>query len=316
MAQAPFGDVTCVLQDTRGNSVSELVVQLQLATPPLMRFSAPTHADGSYTFRGVPPGSYDLTVAGGLLLPSKRVLIKAPNSTIVLKLPITLPPPGGGIHETVSVEQLSVSEKVREALRKAFEAWERNDLGQSRKLATQVLQLHPDFGPALSLLGMLDLAEGHPADAVIGLEQALRYNPDSPRTYVVLASAYNELHRNNEALSALSIMAKLSPETWQFHYEKGRARLGQGGYQDAYVEFNRAQELAPQELMVLHVGKAHAFLGLRNYDAARTEFETVVRKSPDSPYAADSRRLLAVLDAQRADQTTTAQTSNPEPAPH
>lgn len=318
--QTPDVVITFILHDTHGNPVSDLAIEVRSATLPQVRISEPTQPNGSITLHGLTAGEYDVTVAGGLLIPATRILISNASTTLVFKLPITLPQVEGGSDGTVSVEQLSVPQRVQETLRKAYEAWERKDLAQSRKLANRTLQLRPSFGPALSLLGMLELADGHPADAIVWLQQAVQYSPNSPRTYLALGSAYNALHCNTDALHALSIMAKLLPGNWQLHYELGRAHLAQGRYQMSIEEFNRAQQLAPQELMVLHLGKAHALVGLHNYSAARAELETVIRKSPNGPYFAQSRELAVVLDSHLKDPAkqpdATAHSSGPQRVVH
>jgi Flp pilus assembly protein TadD len=293
---ADFG-ITCTLQDTVGRPVSGLFVEVRSAAPPLELAKAPTLPNGTITFRGLAAGAYNVTVAGGLLLPPKRVQLESPNTTVMFQLPITLPLAPGHRGNTVSVDQLAIPEAAKEALRKAYDAWEKSDVGQSRELATHALQLHPDYGAAISLLGILDLQDGHPADAIASLLRAVHYNPNSPRTYLALASAYNELHQNANALQSLTIMAKLLPDTWQLHYETGRAYLGQGLFDDAIDEFDRAQRLAQQSAMVVHLGKAHALIGLREYPAARAELETVLRKSPAGPYTAESRELAGLLDS-------------------
>ena len=315
----PTSDVgiACILKDARGNAVSGVPVEIRSVSGPLMRVFGPTLPDGSIAADGLAAGDYEITVANGLLFPSKHVQISGSFSTIVIQLPITLPQAQGDAHDTVSVEQLAVPQKVQETLRRAYQAWDRNDMVQSRVLALRALQLSPHYEPALTLVGMLDLAERHPADAVIEMEQAVRQNPNSPRAYLALASAYNELHRGSDALNALSIMAKLSPDSWQLYYQLGCARLGRGEYLISLTEFDRAQRLAPDDLVVVHVGKAHAFLGLRDYPAARVELETVLRKASDGPYAAESRRFVAALDSllkkgpPLADTTTHATEAQP-----
>lgn len=312
--------VTCILQDKLGRPVSGVAIEVRSLAPPLDTSTAFTEADGSFRFHGLTAGAYDVIVAGGLLMPPRRVQINRSDATLLLQLPITLPQVAGRRDDAVSVQQLTIPMKAQDALRKAYEAWQRNDTRQSRSLATRALQLHPGYGLALSLLGILQLRDGHPSDAIVGLLQALHYDPDSARTYLALGSAYNELHQNTDALHALSIMAKLSPESWQLHYEVGRAYLGQSRFEASMAEFNHAQQLAPQELMVVHVGKAHALLGLRNYSGARAEFETVIRKSPNGPYAAESRELAVILDS-RLKKTAqmpgaTAQVSAPQRIEH
>lgn len=294
---SPEFSLTCILNDTQGRPLSDIDVEIRSARPPLERILSTTQPDGAYTFLGLKPGAYDITVAGGMLLPPKRVHIDSRPVIVTLQLPVTLPQPPGKTNDLVSVEQLNVPAKVTETLRKAYDAWMKNDLQRSRALAVRALELHPDYGPALSLVGILDLQEGHPTDAVNGLLAALRHDPDSPRTYLALASAYNRLHLHDEALQALSIMAKLAPETWQLHYEAGRARLGQGRFEAAMREFDRAQPVTQPETMLLHLGKAHAMLGLQDYSGARAELETIMQKSPDGPYTAESRRLALVVDS-------------------
>jgi Flp pilus assembly protein TadD len=291
---ADFG-ITCTLQDSLGRPVSGLFVEVR---SPLELAKAPTLPNGTITFRGLAAGAYKVTVAGGLLLPPKRVQIDSANTTVTIRLPITIPQAIGHRSDTVSVEQLSVPGKARDALQKAYEAWERNDTAQSRILAMHALQLYPYYGPALSLLGTLELNDGHSADAIVRLQQAVHYSPNLPRVYHVLASAYNESHQYTDALHALSILAIISPDTWQLHYEVGRAYLGQERFEDAMSEFDRAQQIAPQETLVLHVGMAHALLGLKDYAAACAELETVIKKSPTGPYAAKSRELAATIDSQ------------------
>ena len=238
--------------------------------------------------------------------------IDSPHTAVTLKLPIKLLPAPGVRNETVSVEQLTVPEKARETLRKAFEAGERNDIKQSRILANRALQIHPYYGPALSLLGILELNDGHPAEAIDGLLLALRQDPNSPRTYLALASAYNELHQNADALHALSIMMKLSPDCWQLHYESGRAYLGQGRYDAAIVEFDHAQSVSATDNGIVHLGKAHAMIGLADYAGAHDELDAVLRRSPTvpTPPSRASWRLSSTPISERNQRRTRA----PSPA--
>lgn len=307
--------ITCILHDALGRPISAVWIEVRSVAPPLDVSTAATESDGSYKFHGLTAGAYDVTVAGGILLPRKRVQVNSSNDTVVLTLPITLPQAVAQQNATVSVEQLNIPEKAQDALRRAYDAWERGDTRQSRVLATRALQLHPYYGSALSLLGILELQDGHPADAITGLLQAVQYSPNSSRTYLALGSAYNELHQHADALHALSIMAKLVPESWQMHYEVGRAYLGQGRFDAANTEFNHAQQLAPRDPMVLHIGKAHAMLGLHNYSAARDEFEVVIRNAPNGPYAVESREMAVRLDSQLKQLSPNSQAAAQHAAP-
>lgn len=288
----------CIVADSSGHPLSGIPVDLRLTAPPLDRIQSSTDPDGSYTFGGLREGEYLLTVAGGLLLLPKHVWVSSTLSgPLVVRLPVTLPRPNRQGPAVVSVQQLNVPAKVRETSQKAYKAWLHSDFPQSRVLAQQALQLRPDYGPALELLGMIDFLEKQPAEAVNELVPALRQDPSSPRIYLVLASAYNELHQSSDALNVLSILSKLTPDAWQLHYEMGRAYLGQARYETAMLEFGHAQAAAQPVNSIIHLGKAHAMLGLGDYAGAREELGTVLRDSPDGPYAAESRELVAALDS-------------------
>lgn len=303
----------CIIADSAGRPLSGIWVELRSSAPPLDQIQSFTESDGSYTFGGLRAGDYLLIVAGGLLSPPRPVQVNAGSSaTLALRLSITLPASIGHGAPVVSVQQLNVPAKVQETAQKAYRAWLRSDFQQSRLLVLRTLQMRPDYGPALQLLGMIDFVERRPAEAVNELLQALRQDPSSPRTYLVLASAYNELRQNADALHALSFLSKLTPDGWQFHYETGRAYLGQGRYDTAILEFEHAQTISPPNNGIVHLGKAHAMLGLGDYPGARDELDAVIRNSPDGPFAAESRELAVLVDSHLKKNPHAVQTATTE----
>ena len=319
LAESPTtGAVTCIVQDEHGRSLSQIPLVLRSETTSNERIRSVTAANGSLTFEGLRAGAYELMVAGAILLQPRHIQIVAGTpASITLHLPITVPNAPGSGNSTVSVQQLSVPENVRETLYRAYDAWMHNDLRQSRALAARTLEMRPYYGPAMSLLGILELQEGHPTEAITGLLQALQYNPNSVRSYIGLASAYNQLRQNANALDALAIASNLAPDNWQIHYETGRAYLGMGRFEQAIAEFDRSANVSVPDAVVLHVGKAHALLGLKDYAAARTELETVLKTAPKGPYAAESRNLVQLLDAQlRKTPVSSGHRVSPAADPH
>jgi tetratricopeptide (TPR) repeat protein len=288
----------CSVTDAGGRPLSGISLELRSAVPPLEQIRSLTNSDGTFTFEGLRAGEYVLTVAGGILLPPKHVQVNGESvATLSLQLPLAAPAVPGRDPGVISVHQLDVPPKAQEAMHKAYEAWIRDDFPQSLDFAQHALQLRPDYGPALALVGLLHLKLGHPTEAVPVLLQAVRQAPSSPGSYLVLASAYNQLHQNDDALQALSLASKLAPEDWQLHYEMGRAYVGEARFALALSEFEHAQRISGPDNPVIHLGKAHAMLGLGDYPGARDELETVARSSPNGPYAAESRELALVLDS-------------------
>ena len=104
-----------------GRPLSGISLELRSAVPPLEEIRSLTESDGSYTFEGLREGEYILTVAGGILLPPKHVLVnRTPLATVSLRLPMTLPGPNGHSPGTISVQQLNVPAKVQENFTKSL----------------------------------------------------------------------------------------------------------------------------------------------------------------------------------------------------
>jgi hypothetical protein len=292
--------LTCILRDLAGHPLPGIAIELRSAAPPLEKIRAFTEAAGSFTFSGLREGEYLVTVAGGLLSPPQSIQIHDARASLSLRLPFELPLTPGRSAEVVSVQQLRAPTRAQQIMLKATDAWTHNDLHQSRALAAQALKEQPDYAPGFTLLGMLDLQEGHPDEAIANLLHSLQLCANSPRTYLVLASAYNQLHRNTDALDALSVASKLVTASWQLHYETGRAYLGQGRFQHAVTQFDLAQQRSTEDNIVVRLGKAHALLGLQDYDAARLELAGILERSPHGIYSDESRKLAGLIDAYRS----------------
>lgn len=289
-----------VLHDTADRPVSNVAIEIRSAAPPLERIRAFTKSDGSLTFGALCGAEYNVAVASAILSPPRSVRLgNTAPLTLTLRLPIRLPVVLGREADQVSVQQLGLPPKLQTTMQKAYEAWFQMDLRRSRALALAALQLRAHYPPALTLLGMIDLNDGKPDEAISNLLQALRQDPGSDRAYLTLASAYNQQHNSIAALDALTLMSKVAPENWQLHYETGRAYLGQARFRDAMQEFEHAQQLSAADNLVVRLGKAHALLGLQDYDFARQELAAILEKSPQGIYSAESRRLVGLIDAHR-----------------
>jgi tetratricopeptide (TPR) repeat protein len=246
-------------------------------------------------FYGLLPGRYEITAAGGLLPPRREMQVDGGDSQTVLELPLSQLTAG----ETVSVRQLTIPHNAKEALDAATDAWQKQRWKKARSEATQALSLYPGYGAALALLGFLDLQDGNLELACTNLKRAIESDPNSALAYVALGSAYNSMKRYEAALEALSVFPSIAADTWQVHYEQARAFIGLRKYELGLREIDASQRLAQQDPAVLHLGKAHALLGLHRNSEAAAELETIVRKQPNGPYTSDAQSLLATLRSQK-----------------
>ena len=254
---------------------------------------AATGRDGAVAFRDLPLGRYEVTVAGGILPPRREVQVDASDSHFALQLPLSQPNAPGV--ETVSVQQLTIPRKAKEALNAATDAWQKQDWKKVREQATRALALHPDYGAALSVLGFLDLQDGKLDLACADLKRAIEFDANSALAYVTLGSAYNSMKQYDAALEALSVFPSVSPDNWQVHYELARSYIGLRNYQSGLHEINYSLQLAQHDPAVLHLAKAHVLLALRRNSEAATELEIILRAQPNGPFASEAQGLLATL---------------------
>lgn len=291
------GSLLVNVRNKAGQPLSGISVEVRDLQTHAMLASARSEQDGALRFSDLPIGTFELTVAGGILPPRETVRVGNAVSVLSLTLPLSLAESVGSSH-AVSVQQLSVPHGAQEALDKASGAWRRGDLKKAHELASHALAVDPSYGRALALLGFLDLQEGNAAVAAGELKQALTFDPDCPLAYVTLGSALNSMRQYIAALQALSVFPSVSADMWQAHYETARSYMGLRNFELALQELNRAQQLAREDPEVLHLGKAHALLALHRSPEAVIELQTVVRKDPAGAYATEAKTFLTSLEAQ------------------
>ncbi len=285
--------LTYHLRNALGRPLTGISVEVRNLQTHSVISSATSGQDGIVAFRDLPLGRYEITVAGGILPPRREVQVDGRNSQFALELPLSQPSVRVG--ETVSIQQLTIPREAREALNAATEAWERFDWKKAREQATRALALHPDYGAALAVLGFLDLQDGNLELACAHLKRAIEKDPNSALAYLALGSTYNSMNHYDAALEVLSVFPSVSADTWQLHYEVARAFIGLGQHESGLREIIYAQRLSQQDRAVLHLGKAHALLGLHRNSEAAAELEIILSKQPNGPFASDAQGLLATL---------------------
>ena len=76
----------------------------------------------------------------------------------------------------------------------------------------------------------------------------------------------------------------------------GKSFLAKGNYQAALQQFDKTQQLQPQYTLV-HLVKAHAMLGLKNYTNAMAELETYLEHEPKGSQSEQARETLGKVRA-------------------
>lgn len=271
--------------------VRDARVEIRMLTTGACIVSGYTLPNGSFEFPNVPRGTYQVVATVGVQEAREQVNINHPEASVQLRLPGDTEA-GTGNSATVSVSQLKVPGKAKQLFAKAQEAFQKEKFDQCREKLGMALQIFPNYAQALTLRGLLALQDNKLDQASTDLEQAIKNDYSYALAYVVLGATYNLMQRFDDSVRVLERATALSPASWQAYLELSKALLGKGQFEAALRQVNKALALAPPSFGAIHLVKAHALLGVKNYDQAVAELEQYLGSKPDSADFAKARETL------------------------
>ncbi|MCO6435763.1 MAG: tetratricopeptide repeat protein [Phycisphaerae bacterium] len=120
------------------------------------------------------------------------------------------------------------------------------DLPEARRGFTGVIKLDPAFAPAYLGLGMVDLLESRPQDAIVHLREAIRLRPNQADAHNSLGSALLATGRPKEAVAAFRLAVDLDPDFATAWYNLGGTLASLGRYEEARKILPTLQRLNPR----------------------------------------------------------------------
>ena len=254
-----------------------------------------TNQAGQFEINNLPAGRYSVVAVSGLDQAQQDIPVSQASDSIILRLPrMGSAAPGDN---TVSVQHMMVPGKAQSALKHAREALARQRMEEAWKQVAKALAIYPQYAEALALRGILQLDQKNVDGARTDLEEAIKDDPGYAMAYVILGAAYNLQSQFDSAVRTLDRGVALSPTSWQGYYELGKAYLGQGDFEGSLRQLDKAQEFAPKAYAPLHLVKAHALLGLKDYTSAVTELEAYLANSPKGEGSDQARDTLQKVRA-------------------
>ena len=137
----------------------------------------------------------------------------------------------------------------------------------------EAVSLDPDMGYAWCYLSAA-LNSLQPPD-LKGAEEAaresIRLQPIYSWSYVTLASALELQGRYEEATAALEYALELNPDFRDACVYLGEIQLGQGNYDQALTEFNRARAMEETPYLLVQISAAYAGRGDKEESLAELE---------------------------------------------
>lgn len=201
------------------------------------------------------------------------------------------------------------------------------DYKAARELIQQVLKVAPENVNALVLAGSIEMQVGSLAQAENLAAKAMKRSPQDAETRLLLARIYLRSGESSKAQETLTPLLEGPDVTAEALNLAGQAALQSGDAKSAEAQFSRAAKLNPgdvgnrTDMALIQVSKGNSQLGLAqleeiasadkgtvadmaiisarlrqsDYDAALKAIDSLERKLPDKPLAAQFRGEVQLM---------------------
>ena len=252
---------------------------------------------GSFEFRGLTPGQYELQLssAAGQIVYEESILITGGRQNLTISIPSKTN--GGKSNDaTVSIRQLQ--HKVPTAAQKEFSKGNTASKKGEHALALdhfrKATQIDPEFSQAFNSSGVSDMELGRLKQASDEFQKAVDLVPDYLVALANLSIALCRLEQYHEAAEVARRALKLDPLLLKVRYVLGFSLANEGGNQaEALDNLQRAAAEVPSA----HLLAAKILAGTDRRRDAASQLEDYLRASPaDNP---DRQKIEAWLEQLR-----------------
>jgi tetratricopeptide (TPR) repeat protein len=157
-----------------------------------------------------------------------------------------------------------------------------NNMNQAAVALDQAVSLNPNYDDAVLLLAQINLATGHGDKVIEPMTRLLKRRADLTNAALLLAGAYGSLDRFDDAAVVLEEQAKVAPNDPQPEIALGMTYRQAKRYKEAREAFEKAAQLAPDNLFPVDQLIELDLLDKR-FDAARQRIGSQFPKTPNLP---------------------------------
>lgn len=290
-----------------GDPAGMIPVRLDTATGA-MAASVSTDDSGSFTFRNLPFGSYEVVIAQPGYHPL-RVAVAGQNFPVG-GLMLTLVPykpsvsPAQPTGPTISVDQLRVPEKAHQELVRGQKSLEGGKSADAVVHLQKAVTIDPQYAWAFMLLAAAYADQGVFSRADSAIHQALQLDPDNAHGYAYLGYVYDKEGHSAQARQAFERSIHLLDEDWYAHLELARLLLREHEPAAAYPHLLRAHQLHPQ-LASVHLLLYDDLILLGKKQEALAELDDYLARFPNSPETPKIRQMRVSLAQSLGSQAAT-----------
>src|ERR1700687_997796 len=279
---------------------SETRVMVKLKSYNAGELKVMSDTNGSFTFRGLNPGSYTVVVDGGDDYESVResIYVEADGNSSVagIRFPpvprlytvdISLRPKRGNSTKAgvLNAALANVPQAARDLYQKALTDSQAGDSKKAIEELKQEISLYPEFPLALNELGVQYLRLGLPAKAVEVLSKAIKLAAQDFQPRLNYGIALLNLRRFTEAEAQLRTAVGLNDSVPTAHMYLGIVLAIQRKLEEGEKELKIAINSRSSDVALAHRYLGGIFLEKHQYQLAAAELETYLKQAPNAAAA-------------------------------
>lgn len=250
-----------------------------------------TNQNGSFAFRGLPPGSYTVVIDKETDYKpiSQSVDIiqfrNSPAQTYTLNIRLEYKDRTKVEPAVVNAEFADVPKKALTHYNTGVELAQKNDRQGAIVELKLAIAEHPTFTQAFNELGVQYLKLGQLEDADAAFQNALKVKPESFPALINRGIANVMMKRYGEAVPMLRKALKQEEQSAVGHYFLGQALANLGLFDDAEKELLTSLQLGKEEMKEAHRILAIIYSSRGAKEKAAAELEAYLKLAPSTPDA-------------------------------
>jgi tetratricopeptide (TPR) repeat protein len=259
--------------------------------------TAQTDWSGRFRFSNVREGSYTISIEMPGYVPIQQTVQSVDGlQDIVLQLMRNIPPAQRVAGENlVSVRELRIPDKAREALQKGMERLQKNDAAGSLVQFSHAAAAFPDYYEAYYQMGVANMLLGQAGEAEQDFQKAIDLSQGRfADAQFSLGLLFCQRQRFAEAEPIIRRGLERDANSSRGHYALARALLGEGKFEDAEKSAHRAVLLnATFTLSYLVLAEVH--LRQRTYLSVLDDLDSYLKLDPNglaSAWAKKTRKSI------------------------
>jgi len=269
--------------------------------------------NGSFSFRSLGPGSYNVVIDGGkeyetarenvYIAEERRGVLRSASSNTPRIYNIILylqPKPDASGNPKASVVDASLANAPGSAVDHYNRAMEAIRAGNAAKAIVELeaaVSIYSEFTVALNELGVQYLRTGKIEKAVVVLRQALKTAPNNSSALLNYGVALLEKSDFTAAELPLRQATQKSNSSATAHYYLGIDLIKLKKLTEAETELVTAARLGGDQMPLAHMYLGGIYWGKKDYARAVVELETYLRLSPNAANAEQIRNTVRELRA-------------------